>query len=91
MRTVSLREFYQSGCNNPLKGLSKESSRYCIMAQVTRRLCDGLVAGTSKEDLMKEAEGILSFEYCQDRLFDYDWQASLYKKDDLQRIERFID
>lgn len=60
MRTVSLQKFYQSGCNNPLKGLSKESSRYSIMAQVTRHLCDGLVAGTSKEDLMKEADGILS-------------------------------
>ena len=91
MRTVSLREFYQGGCKNPLRGLSKESSRYSIMAQITRRLCDGLVAGTSKENLMKEAEEILSCEYLQDKLFDYDWQSSLYKKDDLQLIERFLD
>lgn len=91
MRIVNLREFYKSGCDSPLKGLSRESNRYSIMAQVTRKLCTGLAAGTDEKALIKEAEDTLANAYQKETLFDFDWQASVYKKDDLLIIKRFLD
>ena len=91
MRTVSLHEFYQGGCDSPLKGFSQESSRYSIMAQVTRKLCSGLVSGSMEEQLLKEAGDTLADAYRKEGLFDFEWQASLYQRNDLLIIRRFLD
>lgn len=91
MQIINLYEFYQGGCESPLKGFSRESNRYSIMGQVIRKLCDGLVSRTEEGILMKEAENILANAYQQEGFFDFDWQAYLYIRNDLLIIKRFLE
>ena len=88
-KVVSVRQFYQSGCKNPIDELVRDKNRYTVLSSCIKLMCESLSMGLTHQEILNAVRTEMESSY-EDSFFSFAWQRETAISDDVTAFERFL-